>query len=189
MAETTRTPHGRTIRYGITGAPILDESDMDGSFAPGVGVQPALIELVYSTAHDGHSASLTASVVGWWTRFGVLEQPERQTVTHFKNGPDGWPAWLAEEARSHGPAAPTDQAALRDLVADAIHDDLNAHRARRDQGLLGIVPRLTDAVMAVLPASDPAATKATEPASPSAGDKRLVELHHAIAPPNQPTRK
>lgn len=72
---------------------------------------------------------------------------------------------------SHGPAAPSgplaspgglnapeadaqpsdDRAALRDRIAQAIHDDLTAHRGRLDQGLLGIVPRLTDAVLAVLP--------------------------------------
>ncbi|OQQ16104.1 hypothetical protein B0675_02125 [Streptomyces sp. M41(2017)] len=62
--------------------------------------------------------------------------------------------------------SPTEQTGLRQRVADAIHHDLNARRVRRDQGLLGIVPRLTDAVMAVL-ASAPA-TEATEPASPSA---------------------
>jgi hypothetical protein len=46
---------------------------------------------------------------------------------------------------------PADQTALRPAVAEAIHRDLLAHRARRDQGLLGIVPRLATAVLAVLP--------------------------------------
>ncbi|MEU4256297.1 hypothetical protein AB0B42_00545 [Streptomyces fradiae] len=40
-------------------------------------------------------------------------------------------------------------ASLRDQYATAIHADLNAHKGRLDQGLLGIVPRLTDAVLAV----------------------------------------
>lgn len=48
-------------------------------------------------------------------------------------------------------APPTEQAALREQIAEAIRADLTAHRARRDQGLLGIVPRLTDAVLSVLP--------------------------------------
>jgi hypothetical protein len=49
-------------------------------------------------------------------------------------------------------AAPAvDRTDLRDRIAEAIHGDLLAHAARRDQGLLGIVPRLTDAVLAVLP--------------------------------------
>lgn len=63
--------------------------------------------------------------------------------------------------------SPTDQTGLRQRVADAIHHDLNARRVRRDQGLLGIVPRLTDAVMAVLLPSSTTATQATEPTSPS----------------------
>ncbi|MGW1615759.1 hypothetical protein ACWCQZ_41185 [Streptomyces sp. NPDC002285] len=46
----------------------------------------------------------------------------------------------------------TDRRALRERIAEAIHRDLTAHRVQRDQGLLGIVPRLTDAVLAVLPA-------------------------------------
>jgi hypothetical protein len=41
---------------------------------------------------------------------------------------------------------------LRDRIAAAIHADLTAHKGRLDMGLLGIVPRLTDAVLAVLPA-------------------------------------
>ncbi|WP_405909592.1 hypothetical protein OG742_37320 [Streptomyces sp. NBC_00828] len=50
------------------------------------------------------------------------------------------------------PPAPADRAALREQIAAAIHHDLLATAYRRDQGLLGIVPRLTDAVLAVLPA-------------------------------------
>lgn len=49
------------------------------------------------------------------------------------------------------PSAPADTD-LRDRIAGAIHADLLAHQVRRDQGLLGIVPRLTAAVLAVLPA-------------------------------------
>jgi hypothetical protein len=121
VTETpARTPYCHKIRYGITGAPILTEDDMDGSHAPGVGVEPRLIELVYSTARDGKPASVSASVTGWWTRFGRRDEPDDQVTTHFKSGPDGWPYWLAEEARLHdpaaaesaGPAPATDRAAL-----------------------------------------------------------------------------
>lgn len=101
--QTARTPYCRKIRYGITGAPTLTEDEMDGSHAPGIGVAPALIELVYSAARDGKPASVTASVTGCWTRFG--ERADGQVTVHFKNGPDGWPAWLAKEARLHDPAA------------------------------------------------------------------------------------
>jgi hypothetical protein len=57
------------------------------------------------------------------------------------------------EQESAVPAPATDQAVLRDRIAEAIHADLLATAYRRDQGLLGIVPRLTDAVLAVLPAT------------------------------------
>jgi hypothetical protein len=57
------------------------------------------------------------------------------------------------EQESAVPAPATDQAVLRDRIAEAIHADLLATAYRRDQGLLGIVPRLADAVLAVLPAT------------------------------------
>src|SRR2546425_9021600 len=101
--EPTRTPYCHKIRYGITGTPTLTEDEMDGSHAPGIGVAPTLIELVYSAARDGKPASMSASVTGDWTRFG--ERADGQVAVHFKNGPDGWPAWLAEEARVHDPDA------------------------------------------------------------------------------------
>lgn len=101
----TRTPYCTKIRYGITGAPTLDADEMDGTFAPGVGVAPTLIELVYSPARDGKPARIDASVTGDWTRFGEPDGFGGQVTTHFKSGPDGWPTWLAEEARLHDPAA------------------------------------------------------------------------------------
>jgi hypothetical protein len=109
-----RTPYCHKIRYGITGAPILTENEMDGSHSPGVGVSPTLIELVFSPARDGKPARVDASVTGDWTRFGEPEGFGGQVTTHFKSGPDGWPAWLAEEARLHDPAAETEQ--LREVT-------------------------------------------------------------------------
>lgn len=52
--------------------------------------------------------------------------------------------------QSHDPAS-TNRAALRDRIAQAIHSDLSSTAYRRDGGLLSIVPRLADAVLAVLP--------------------------------------
>lgn len=118
MTEPTRTPYCTKIRYGICGAPLLAEDEMDGSHAPGIGVQPKLIELIYSAARDGKPASVSASVTGAWTRFG--EPAGGEVAVHFKNGPDGWPAWLAEEARLHDPApagvAPATGAGLREAI-------------------------------------------------------------------------
>lgn len=106
MKSINRTPYCHKIRYGVTGAPILTEDEMDGSYAPGVGIEPALIELVYSSAQTSQPsvpASVNASVTGWWTRHGIREAPEKQVAVHFKDGPDGWPTWLADEARLHDP--------------------------------------------------------------------------------------
>jgi hypothetical protein len=120
--QITRTPYCTKIRYGIEGAPILDGDDMDGSHAPGVGIRPTLIEFVYSAARDGKPASVSASVTGQWTRFGKREPFDDQVTTHFKGGPDGWPAWLAAEARLHDPDAELNR--LRDELAEekAAHD-------------------------------------------------------------------
>lgn len=118
MTDLTRTPYCTKIRYGVTGAPILTESEMDGSYAPGVGVAPVLIELNYHATLKDRPAYVHAAVTGVWTRFGKREQPESTVNVHFKNGPDGWPTWLAEEARIHDPAAvpavvpPADRAAV-----------------------------------------------------------------------------
>ncbi|MGA4900298.1 hypothetical protein ACPCAJ_21190 [Streptomyces griseoincarnatus] len=126
MNQPTRTPYCTKIRYGISGAPTLTEDEMDGNHAPGVGVAPVLIELVYTDALKDRPASVAASVTGVWTRFGKREQPERTVTTHFRNGPDGWPEWLAEEARLHEPAvssagrAPaTNHTDLREQIAEA----------------------------------------------------------------------
>ncbi|MEH0417861.1 hypothetical protein [Streptomyces sp. B21-083] len=36
--QPDRTPYCTKIRYGITGAPTIDGDEMDGSYAPGVGL-------------------------------------------------------------------------------------------------------------------------------------------------------
>lgn len=156
-----RTPYCHKIRYGITGAPILDSDDMDGSHAPGVGLAPTLIELIYSAARDGKPPSVAASVTGQWTRFGKREPFDDQMTTHFKNGTDGWPAWLAAEARLHDPAAapavssPLPDQTLRDRIAAALYE---RERPPRDPAWAEAYAmdretfeEMADAVLAVLP--------------------------------------
>jgi hypothetical protein len=73
----------------------------------------------------------------------------------------------------HAPAVPppaVDRTNLRDRIAGAIHADLLAHAVRRDQGLLGIVPRLADAVLAVFPEPDGRAAVYAEVADRLAAD-------------------
>jgi hypothetical protein len=167
--QPTRTPYCTKIRYGITGAPILDCDEMDGSHAPGVGVAPKLVELVYSAPRDGKAAAVSASVTGGWTRFG--RPGDGEIAVHFTSDPASWPAWLAAEARLHDPAVssagvvqlpPTNQAALRDRIAEALLDHLSrtADIRRDTEGELAFMPvvtdperlRIADAVLKVLPA-------------------------------------
>lgn len=113
-----RTPYAHKVRYGVTGAPILTEDQMDGSHAPGVGISPTLIELAYIPARYDKPARIDASVTGWWTRFGKLDEFGGQMTTHFKNGPEGWPAWLAEEARLHDQAEAQQEVRRLSLMVD-----------------------------------------------------------------------
>jgi len=79
----------------------------------------------------------------------VIADRERRTVTTADVR-----EWLKGARCGRQLAADAaDRAGLRVRIAEAIHIDLTEHKARRDQGLLGIVPRLADAVLAVLPAS------------------------------------
>jgi hypothetical protein len=167
VTETrARTPYCHKIRYGITGAPTLTEDEMDGSHAPGIGVAPTLIELAYSAARDGKPASVSASVTGSWTRFG--KRADGQVTVHFKNDPDGWPVWLAEEARLHDPDAvppAVDRAARRDRIARAI---LNAFSNidgwdLADEHTKAVARAEADAVLAVLPAPADRADETPQP--------------------------
>ncbi len=127
MTTPRRTPYCTKIRYGITGVPTLDESEMDGSHAPGVGVRPTLIELVYSAARDGKPATVSASVTGEWMRFGQRDPGGfgGQVDVHFKSGPDGWPAWLAEEARLHDPATEVERLREKHKASLRRADEIN----------------------------------------------------------------
>jgi hypothetical protein len=153
--QITRTPYAHKIRYGITGTPVLTQDEMDGSHAPGIGVAPALVELVYNAPRDGKPASVSASVTGWWTRFG--ERADGQVTVHFADGPGGWPAWLAAEARLHDPdaavsagrAPAADRAALHDRIAALFRHPPGGER------LGDATPgEIADAVLDVLPATD-----------------------------------
>ena len=157
MSQPERTPYCHKIRYGVSGAP--DTTGMEGSYASGLSIDPTLVELVYSTARDGKPASLSASVRGWVMRDGVRvnpDDPDDQMLVHFKNGPDGWPAWLAAEARLHDPeratAPPVDRAALRERIAAAIieSDGVPSHEFAAKLHRAAAL-READAVLAVLP--------------------------------------
>jgi hypothetical protein len=156
--QTARTPYCRKIRYGITGAPTLTEDEMDGSYAPGIGAAPTLIELVYHSARDGKPASVTASETGSWMRLG--QRADGQVTVHFAGSLDSWPQWLAAEARMHDPDVPadaTDRAGLREQIAKALVAWTYRGKDPEHGGILETVRAnaysRADAVLAVLPAS------------------------------------
>lgn len=79
-------------------------------------------------------------------------------------------------------APPADRVGLRQRITAAIHADLTSTAYRRDGGLLGIVPRLADAVLAVLPAPDQQAAVAPPPALTEEGRlrSRVTVLEDAL---------
>jgi uncharacterized small protein (DUF1192 family) len=99
----------------------------------------------------------------------------RLTVTALE---EGRADLRAENARLRAQLwkQPADRDALRDRIAAVIHDDLTSHKGRRDLGLLGIVPRLADAVLAVLPA----------PADRAATLRELEQRYRPNTPPSRP---
>lgn len=99
--QPARTAYCHKIRYGVTRAP--DTIGMDGSYAPGIAVSPTLVELVYSAARDNKPTGVSASVTGWFVKDGKRVDPESTVTVHFTDGPEGWPDWLAAEARLHDP--------------------------------------------------------------------------------------
>ncbi|WP_185909184.1 hypothetical protein [Streptomyces sp. WAC01280] len=105
--QTVRTPYAHKIRYGVTGAPHLPSVDL-----PAFGVIPTLVELIYSAARNDRPARVSASVTGYQTRDGEKVRPGSQVAQHYNNGPDGWPEWLAAEARFHA-------AGIRDAARQA----------------------------------------------------------------------
>lgn len=144
---TARTPYCTKIRYGVSGAP---EIPVDVYNAPDITLAPTLVEIRYLAPRGEQPAFVDASVSGYWMRGGERVQPEKEILHHFKNGPDGWPVWLAAEARLHAPAvvsaaAPSvDRAALRDRIAEALYEACMTE--------VDAVGPLADAVLSVLPA-------------------------------------
>ncbi|MBP5913210.1 hypothetical protein F3K34_13305 [Streptomyces sp. LBUM 1486] len=122
-----RIPIARSVSYAVTGAPDLPAH---GATIPGTTLAPNQVTFTYRAAPDSQLGRIQARVKGWWMRNGERYPTEKPMGQHYYGGPDGWPEWLAEEARLHDPArassavsvvpSATNQAALRELIADAI---------------------------------------------------------------------
>ncbi|MFI0967126.1 hypothetical protein ACH4S8_37930 [Streptomyces sp. NPDC021080] len=104
-AGIRRTPLRTTVRYGIAGAPLLTAEQLrDGSYGPGTGIEPSVIEIRYSSAREGVEASVSVTVTGSWTSEGEPERPAREVETRFEGDRDQWPRWVRLEVRLSDPA-------------------------------------------------------------------------------------
>lgn len=121
QTDPLRIPIAHSVRYAARGLP-----DVPFLYGPGV-IRASEITLTYRAAPDSQLGRVHAYVKG------RLWVDEREVPTadgygqHYDDGLDGWPEWLAEEARLHDPDAPsaavspppaTDRAGLLREVAD-----------------------------------------------------------------------
>lgn len=127
MTETAnpqpdRIPIGQSVAYVVRGMPeVADEYTAERTIAP------TEITLSYRSAPDSQLGRVSAYVKGWWMEGGARVPMDKPVGRWFYNGPDGWPDWLAEEARLHDPdaavpSAPADRAAILREAADFLRD-------------------------------------------------------------------
>lgn len=113
-----RIPIAHSVVYAVRGVP-----EVPAEYTKGLTLAPTEITLTYRSASDSQLGRVHAYVKGWWMRADGERYPTEKPVgQHYYGGPEGWPAWLAEEARLHDPdasvpPAPVDRAAvLRDFL-------------------------------------------------------------------------
>jgi hypothetical protein len=163
-----RIPLAHSVHYAVRGAP-----EVPNQYGPGV-LRPSEITITYKSSTDSQLGRIHAYVAGriWVDGKETPLLPGGLYGQHYFDGLNGWPEWLAEEARLHDPdAAPAvqapaaDRAALRDRIAAAIIESDGvpsfefAARLHRQAAF-----READAVLAVLPAPTDRATVLREAA-------------------------
>jgi hypothetical protein len=112
-----RIPLAHSVRYAARGLP-----EVPNQYGPGV-LAPSEITLTYRAASDSQLGRVHAYVAGriWVDGVETPLLPGGLYGQHYFDGMDGWPEWLAAEARMHDPDAPAvvpsvDRAALRDRI-------------------------------------------------------------------------
>lgn len=119
--DIDRIPLAHSIVYAVRGAPeVADEYNATRT------IKPTEISLTYRTTEDSQLGRVHAYVKGWWMQDGARVPMDKPVGRHFWGRDfEGWPEWLAEEARLHDPAAapappPADRAALLAEAADGL---------------------------------------------------------------------
>ncbi|MDX3532507.1 hypothetical protein P1P75_40470 [Streptomyces sp. ID05-39B] len=186
--EPLRIPIAYSVVYAVRGlAPI---PNMYGAHE----LVPGEITLTYRASEDSQLGRIHAYVAGHLVADGVkLPTPNGLYGQHYDNGLEGWPAWLAEEARLHDPAAvpvppPADQTAIHQRIAAALaarftadgdlsqgmrvidpndEDDPNPARWVRPgeaaDAVMAVLPEQTDRAAVLLEAADDLATAFGDP--------------------------
>lgn len=121
-----RIPLTRSVHYAVRGMP-----EVPNQCGPGV-LAPSEITITYRDATDSQLGRIHAYVAGHIWVDGK-ELPLGLYGQHYFDGLDGWPEWLAEEARLHDPAVssagrapatnpttPSHRAGLRQQIAAAL---------------------------------------------------------------------
>ncbi|MFH9013995.1 hypothetical protein ACH4C6_21770 [Streptomyces sp. NPDC017943] len=147
---TDRIPLASSVHYAVRGLP-----EVPNQYGPGVLV-PSEITLTYQASSDSQLGRVHAYVAGRIFVDGVETplQPGGLYGQHYFDGLDGWPAWLAEEARLHDPESATDRAALRDRIAEALYALMlrNGWDGERTEPVVREMDLVLEAVLAELPA-------------------------------------
>jgi hypothetical protein len=115
-----RIPIAHSVRYVARGLP-----EVPNQYGPGV-LAPSEITLTYRPVPDPQLGRVHAYVAGriWVDGVELPLLPGGLYGQHYDDGLDGWPAWLAEEARLHDPAgqAPaTDRPGTRFSPDEGVH--------------------------------------------------------------------
>jgi hypothetical protein len=110
-----RIPLAHSVHYAVRGAP-----EVPNQYGPGVLV-PSEITITYKSATDSQLGRIHAYVAGriWVDGKETPLLPGGLYGQHYFDGLDGWPEWLAEEARLHDPdtvQAPADRDAELDRL-------------------------------------------------------------------------
>ncbi|WP_442803625.1 hypothetical protein OG411_29840 [Streptomyces pseudogriseolus] len=95
-----RIPLTRSVHYAVRGMP-----EVPNQYGPGV-LAPSEITITYRDATDSQLGRIHAYVAGriWVDGKEQPLLPGGLYGQHYFDGLDGWPEWLAEEARLHDPA-------------------------------------------------------------------------------------
>lgn len=109
MPDIDRIPVARSVVYAVRGMP-----DVQDEYNATRTITPTEISLTYRAAEDSQLGRVHAYVKGWWMEDGARVPMDKPVGRHFWGRDfDGWPEWLAAEARLHDPdRVPADRAAM-----------------------------------------------------------------------------